>query len=101
MAIGSQGEIGTEFDTGPLHDWMHGGGWRWRQQVGDNLLGGYAQLDYVTNHMDLYQAVNDEAIQMYPMREHSESTYSQVRANVLASQRAAGIILDEKNGGDN
>lgn len=101
MAIGSQGEIGTVFDTGPLHDWIHGGARRWRDQVGDDLLGGYAKLDYYTNHPDLYEAVNNDAVQMYPMREYSEDTYKQVRSNVLASWHAAGIVLNEKDGGNN
>lgn len=64
MAIGSQGEIGTEFDQGSLTDWLNGGANRWRQQVGDNLLGGYAKLDYVTNHTDLCEAIKLETIQM-------------------------------------
>lgn len=64
MAIGSQGEIGTSFDHGPLADWLDGGGNLWRQRVGDDLLGGYAKLDYVTNHTDLYEAIKLETIQM-------------------------------------
>ena len=101
MAIGSQGEIGTEFDQGPLHDWMNGGGWRWRQQVGDDLLGGYGKLDHPRNHPDIYQAVTDDAIQMYPMRKYCEDTYQPIRANVLASWHAAGIVFNKEDGGNN
>lgn len=101
MAIGSQGEIGTRFDNGPLHEWIEGGGLAWRRQVGDDLLGGYAKLDYYTNHLDLYEAVTNDAIQMYPMREYSEDTYQQVRADMLASWHARGIILDQEDGGNN
>lgn len=101
MAIGSQGEIGTEFDNGPLHGWLHGGGNLWRRQVGDDLLGGYGKLDDYRNHPDIRERVESEALQMYPMRAHSESTYQQIRADVLASWHARGIILNEKDGGDN
>lgn len=77
MAIGSQPEIGAEFDHGPLGDWLNGGANRWRTQVGDDLLGGYAQLDYVTNHPDICEAAKLEAIQMHPLRAHSEDTDQQ------------------------
>lgn len=101
MAIGSQGEIGTEFDQGPLHDWMNGGSRRWRDSVGDQLLGGYAQLDHPRNHPGLMKRMEDEALQMFPMRAYSESSYNEVRANVLAWWHARGIILTEEDGGGN
>lgn len=101
MAIGSQGEIGTVFDTGPLHDWIHGGGAAWRAHVGDDLLGGYATVDYVTNHIELLREVNNDAIQMYPLRPYSEDTYQPIRANMLASWHAAGIVFNETDGGSN
>jgi len=101
VAIGSQGEIGTEFDQGPLHGWLNGGANEWRRQTGDTLLGGYAQLDHPDNHPDLMKTVADETLQMYPMHPYSEDTYRQIRANMLASWHTRGIILNEKDGGDN
>jgi hypothetical protein len=101
VAIGSGAEIGVTFTQDKLGDWLNGGANEWRNQVGDSLLGGYAQLDYVTNHEDLYKAAADEAIQMFPMRPYSENDYKQVRANVLAWWHTRGIILNEKDGGNN
>lgn len=102
MAIGSQGEIGAEFDHGPLAGWLNGGANEWRTQVGDNLLGGYAHLDYVTNHPDICEAIRLEAIQMHPMWADSEDTdQQQIRSDMLARGNTPRIILNKKDGGNN
>jgi hypothetical protein len=101
MAIGSQGEIGTDFDQGPLHDWLNGGSLLWRLTAGDDLLGGYGKLDHPDNHPDIRETVESEALQMYPLQPYCEDTYQQIRADVLASWHTRGIVLNEKDGGDN
>jgi hypothetical protein len=99
MAIGSGAEIGVTFTQGKLGDWLDGGGNEWRAQVGDDLLGGYANVWYIQDNPELVEEINREAIQMYPLQPHSEDTYRQVRANVLASWHARGIVLNETDGG--
>lgn len=45
MAIGSAPEIGTKFAG--VTGWLEGRAAVWRQEVGGNLLGGFATLNYV------------------------------------------------------
>lgn len=50
MAIGSAPEIGTRFSN--LEGWLESKVHAWREEVGDDLLGGYATLAYPLRYAD-------------------------------------------------
>lgn len=73
MAIGSKPEYGTKFSTKQNFDWT-----TWREMVGDELVGGYARVVYISLEE------RERNLQVYALRHATESVEG-VETSAVAS----------------
>lgn len=75
MAIGSRPEYGTKFSTKQNFDWT-----TWREMVGDELVGGYARVVYISLEE------RERNIQVYALRHETEGAQDATASTVASVQ---------------